>query len=875
MALNKFEVKPAHDKASVELHGDMSVSFDDAVSSNFSIRLFTVTNEWFTFDSTKYKFINQDGVRVSGLIFGGRANLFIDMMFDPDKGEWVITGTNMVAGDAMTGGDGGSGGGGGGDTTEYALTFQALPTLTPINVNNGFHYRGKLYGNAKLANPVNMKPGDRLIIVIEQDMVGGRTLDYDGAYGFKDAVYPKLTVESQATDTLVCYMTGDYTLQCDLYPNYSVIRPIAYGVNFGYTLQATVYESELTNVDNLTVQVIRSGQHAEAWSTVGWYNKLNTRIRGNFNAIKNEYPLLRLEKTDRAAFGKAVINIEGGKMTVIENLRISGGVSQDSGNGTGVLINPAADAVRIKNCIIYDNENGVRSATSKHPVIDIEDCYIHSNGWSTRAGYNGQTHNAYMGENDIVRVRNTTFYNSLTGHNYKSRAGMNLLRNVYTRKSAQSRELDFPDTGIVHAYDCVFLKPADATQNNMIGIGQEMAQGNSKPQEYFFFNCYFHHDMHPGRGLTFIDNKQGTALNTVAVHFIDCEFGGIGLERGPSLFEGPYTITLTGGPTGPRGSVGDVRMKWDGTKAANTSTNPFSIPETPLANLPAMTPIPEMPDYPAFFLEPPPVPPLPSNSAGGGTKPPDTQAPNIDLTANQIEFLTAGILALTATVTDNEGIGKVEFFRDDVLISTDSAGPFVASEEFDWQDNGTYVYSAVAHDTNKNTKTSQSITVTVNIPSPHLKPATRFNAELQAKYDSAILNAPANGARAAAGQAIVDALSPTATAYPKLIIYRNGAPIIEHNYGSKALVIDDGYDVAVTTPLSMASVVINGAASFATGEWWFEYIGGGLNNQTVIAGTVGGPGSNAEIVFDEDIDPSRYYDIDLQIVMPRLLDNLA
>lgn len=878
MALNVFQVKPTHDHASVELRGDMSVSFNEAVSNEFTIRFFTITDEWFTFDSNAFNFIDSDGNPVNGLLFGGRANMFIDLMFDPERALWLITATNMVSGEASSGG-GGGGGGAGLDTTEYPLTFAALPAMTPINYANGRYYRGRISANAKLANPTNMKPGDTMIIVIEQDMTGGRTLAYDGAYGFKDADYPKLSLAGQAVDTLTCYMTGDYTLQCDLRLNYSVVRPIAYGVAFSYTMQAAVTAAEASATDEQTVQVLRSGYRAECIATFGWNSpgKKRIRLRGIIDS-KGQYPLLKLDKgNDRPAFGKALINIEGGAQVVVENLRITGTVAADvAGNGTGVLVNGGVDHVRMENLEIYDNENGIRSAVSEHPIIDVNNCLIHNNGWSTKPGYNGQTHNSYIGDSQLCRISNTTFMDSHTGHNIKSRALKTVIRNVYTRRSAQSREMDIPDQGIVHVYDSVFWKEASAANNNLIAIGWELLGGANRVQEYFFYNCYFHNDITPGRNVTFLENRKQGGQNTVAVHFVDCLFGGLGVDRTGALVDilyGPYTITTTGGPLGPRGPVGSPSRRWDGTMAANKTTNPLGIPTTPFSELPIPMVIPEMPAYPTY-PEPPPVPPLPSNSAGG-TKPPDTTVPNVSLVANQTSFTGPGMLALTADATDNEAVAKVEFYGDDVLMSTDTTAPYTASVPFTWQQNGTHVYYAIAYDAIGNKKTSASVTVNVQIQAPHLKPEDRFNQELQAAYDDKITNAVTGSKRLGVAQVIVDALSPTEASFPSLRIYRDGAMIAEQVYGEKAYIIDDGYDVVVMVPELVASSTVNSAGTFATGDWWYELVGGGVGNKTVITGTVGGVGSGAEIIFDEDIDPARDLDIELQLVMPRALDELA
>src|SRR5206468_2395566 len=94
-----------------------------------------------------------------------------------------------------------------------------------------------------------------------------------------------------------------------------------------------------------------------------------------------------------------------------------------------------------------------------------------------------------------------------------------------------------------------------------------------------------------------------------------------------SLFLGPYTITLTGGPVGPRYPVGSTFAPFDmTTRDPNRVTNPCGITLTDISKVPTPPTLPTRPPYPTFLpLEA--MPPQPSY--GGSTTGPDTTVPTV------------------------------------------------------------------------------------------------------------------------------------------------------------------------------------------------------------------------------------------------------
>ena len=95
----------------------------------------------------------------------------------------------------------------------------------------------------------------------------------------------------------------------------------------------------------------------------------------------------------------------------------------------------------------------------------------------------------------------------------------------------------------------------------------------------------------------------------------------------------------------------------------------------------------------------------------------DTTPPTVSLLANPATVLVPGSTTLQATVSDNIGVTKVEFFRGATLIATDTAAPFQTSVAFTSADIGTATFTAKAYDAQNNNTTSTAVTVLVTTPS--------------------------------------------------------------------------------------------------------------------------------------------------------------
>ncbi len=96
-------------------------------------------------------------------------------------------------------------------------------------------------------------------------------------------------------------------------------------------------------------------------------------------------------------------------------------------------------------------------------------------------------------------------------------------------------------------------------------------------------------------------------------------------------------------------------------------------------------------------------------------RPQANQAPTVSVTApvNNASFVAPATIAITATAADADGtIAKVEFYRDGVLLGTDTTSPY----SYSWTNVaiGTYKVTAKAYDNAGATTTSAIVTVKVN-----------------------------------------------------------------------------------------------------------------------------------------------------------------
>jgi hypothetical protein len=98
LATNIFNIVSSHNKAKIALRGEMSVTFNELVTDQFSVQMFTSTDEIFQLNTT-FQFKDVTGALTNRINFGGSPGMFMELMFNPDEEIWYVVANNLI-GDA-------------------------------------------------------------------------------------------------------------------------------------------------------------------------------------------------------------------------------------------------------------------------------------------------------------------------------------------------------------------------------------------------------------------------------------------------------------------------------------------------------------------------------------------------------------------------------------------------------------------------------------------------------------------------------------------------------------------------------------------------------------------------------------------------------
>jgi Bacterial Ig domain/Bacterial pre-peptidase C-terminal domain len=95
---------------------------------------------------------------------------------------------------------------------------------------------------------------------------------------------------------------------------------------------------------------------------------------------------------------------------------------------------------------------------------------------------------------------------------------------------------------------------------------------------------------------------------------------------------------------------------------------------------------------------------------------PDTTAPTVSLSSSTNPVVNTSAITLTATAGDDVGVARVEFYKNNALVSTDSSAPYELVQSFVAADSGAYSYTARAFDATGNNTTSSALDLSVAVP---------------------------------------------------------------------------------------------------------------------------------------------------------------
>ncbi|MBD0369727.1 MAG: S8 family serine peptidase [Pyrinomonadaceae bacterium] len=91
----------------------------------------------------------------------------------------------------------------------------------------------------------------------------------------------------------------------------------------------------------------------------------------------------------------------------------------------------------------------------------------------------------------------------------------------------------------------------------------------------------------------------------------------------------------------------------------------------------------------------------------------DPTPPTVSLTAPAAGASLTGIVTVSADASDNKGVARVEFYKNNVLLGTDTSAPYSIQWNTGAEVPGSYTLTAKAYDTSDNTTTSAPRNVTV------------------------------------------------------------------------------------------------------------------------------------------------------------------
>ncbi|NJK42872.1 MAG: hypothetical protein HC933_00210 [Pleurocapsa sp. SU_196_0] len=95
---------------------------------------------------------------------------------------------------------------------------------------------------------------------------------------------------------------------------------------------------------------------------------------------------------------------------------------------------------------------------------------------------------------------------------------------------------------------------------------------------------------------------------------------------------------------------------------------------------------------------------------------PDTTNPTVSLSSSANPVVNTSAITLSATASDDVGVARVEFYKNSVLVSTDSSAPYELAQSFMAADSGAYSYTAKAFDATGNNTTSSALDLSITVP---------------------------------------------------------------------------------------------------------------------------------------------------------------
>ncbi len=202
----------------------------------------------------------------------------------------------------------------------------------------------------------------------------------------------------------------------------------------------------------------------------------------------------------------------------------------------------------------------------------------------------------------------------------------------------------------------------------------------------------------------------------------------------------------------------------------------------------------------------------------------NTVAPTVTLTAPAAGSTVRGTVPLAATASDTNGIARVEFYVDDLLVGTDTSSPYTSSWNSATGSDGSHTVRAIGYDNASNTTTS-SATVTVD----NTVPSGSISIDAGAAYTTDTQVALTLSAADAGSGVSTMAFSNDGTTWSTPVAYAttyaytlptgDGAKTVYVRFtdvaGNVSAVVSDAISLDSTAPAG-GSVTIDGGAAYTT-----------------------------------------------------------
>jgi hypothetical protein len=224
-----------------------------------------------------------------------------------------------------------------------------------------------------------------------------------------------------------------------------------------------------------------------------------------------------LESGGAAIQGKAIWLIQADNI-LIENVGFKNCKVRDR-NGAGIRVE--ADNLRVRNCLFWNNENGILCGSLKNiRTLSVQYSEFGFNGYG-----DGQSHGIYVGNMDKFIFRFNYVHHTKSGHHVKSRARSNHIEYNYLTDlddGTASYAIDLPDGGEALVIGNIIHQSKYTENSNMIHYGFPNKEAG---QTFYIVNNTVSSNRHTGNFVMNHSPAEGVIVNNLLTGKLDIASG--------------------------------------------------------------------------------------------------------------------------------------------------------------------------------------------------------------------------------------------------------------------------------------------------------------------------------------------------------------